>query len=176
MIRKILLGLGFVIALILIIPFFRSAEFLISREIVINSSPEVLFPYINNAQKSYEWMPWAESDPGVEIKFTGAPEGVGAKSSWDGKQMGTGSSEVIESIPNQSVKTTLVYTKPFEMSQVATVSLAPTSAGTKVTWSVDGHNNYFFKLIGIFIDCDKMVGDQFLQGLNKLKKIVEAKK
>jgi hypothetical protein len=100
---------------------------------------------------------------------------VGAKSTWSGKEMGEGTSLVIESIPNQSVKTKLDYTKPFEMSQTATVSLAPTNGGTRVEWSVSGHNNFFFRLMGVFVNCDKMVGGEFEKGLAKLKTLAESK-
>jgi hypothetical protein len=30
------------------------------------------------------------------------------------------------------------------------------------------------KIMGLFMDCDKMCGDQFLEGLANLKKIAEA--
>jgi hypothetical protein len=173
MFKKIGLGLGVVLAAVLAFAAFKSGEMHVSREILISAAPEALFPYINNSQKSYEWMPWAEGDPDMEIKYTGPLEGTGSKSTWNGKQMGEGSSEVVESIPNQVVKTKLEYTKPFQMSQLAEVSLTPTTNGTIVKWSVSGHNNYFFRLISIFVNCDKMIGGEFEKGLNKLKSIAE---
>lgn len=173
MLKKVSIGLGVIVAGILILASFRSSEMKVSREIVISASPENLFAYINNSQKSYEWMPWAEGDSGIEIKFSGSEEGVGSKSSWNGKEMGIGSSEVVESIPNQVVKTRLEYTKPFAMSQMAEISLTPKTGGTLVKWSVSGHNNYFFRLVGIFINCDEMIGGEFEKGLKKLKNLAE---
>jgi hypothetical protein len=120
-------------------------------------------------------MPWAEGDPNIEIKFSGPSEGVGSKSNWKGKQMGVGSSEVTESIPNQIVKTKLEYTEPFEMSQLAEVSLTPAAGGTLVRWSVRGSNNSLFRVIGLFMDSDKMVGGEFEKGLNRLKALTENK-
>lgn len=175
MFKKILIGLGLIVTVILAIAAFKSPEMSVSREIIIAAAPDAIFPYINNSRKSYEWMPWAEGDPEIEINFTGPDEGIGSISSWNGEQMGSGKSEVVESITNQVVKTQLVYTKPFEMSQLAEISLTPVSSGTKVVWSVSGHNNYFFRLMGVFMDCDKMIGGEFEKGLNKLKTIVESK-
>lgn len=169
------MGSTIIVGGILIVAAMKPSQSNISRELVINAPPEVLFPYINNAKKSYEWMPWAEGDPGIEIKFSGPEEGVGSASSWVGKEMGVGTSEVIESIPNQNVKTRLIYTKPHEMNQLAEMSLTPTSGGTLVKWSVNGHNGFMFRIVCIFMDIDKMVGDQFLKGLNKLKTLVENK-
>lgn len=173
MIKIILIGFGVVVLGLLVLAALKPTAVNITREVVISATPEQLFPYINNTKKSYEWMPWAEGDPGVEIKYSGPEEGLGSSSSWNGKQMGVGTSEVVESVPNQHVRTKLVYTKPFEMSQVAVISLIPDKNGTIVRWSVDGHSGFFFRLIGVFFSIDKQVGNQFTKGLNKLKEIAE---
>lgn len=176
MIKKIFLVLGVIVAAILVIVAVQSPEMNVSREIEVAATPDALFPFINNSKKSFEWMPWSESDPTVEIEYSGPVEGVGSFSSWKGKEMGVGTAEVIESIPNQVVKTKLTYTEPFAMSQMAQVSLTPTSRGTIVKWSVSGQSNYFFRLIGIFVSCDKMIGGEFEKGLRKLKMLTESKK
>jgi len=157
--------------------YFLPAEKTISREIVIQAPPESLFPMINHSKKMNDWMPWLESDPGVKMVFSGPDEGVGSKSEWDSPgKMGTGSAVVMESNLNQSVKTQLTYTKPIAMSQVAEVTLTPTQGGTKVTWSVECHNSFFFRLMGVLLNVDKMVGGEFEKGLNKLKLIAESSK
>jgi hypothetical protein len=175
MFKKISIGIGIVITGILTLAALKSGEMHVSRELVIAATPEVLFPYINNSQKSYEWMPWAEGDSGIKINFSGPSEGVGSQSSWNGKKMGVGSSEVVESVANQIVKTKLVYTKPFEMSQLAELSLTPATNGTLVKWSISGQNSFFFRLMGLFMNCDKMIGGEFEKGLNKLKSLTEHK-
>jgi hypothetical protein len=175
MLKKMLIGIGVLILGILLLAAVRPADMKVHREIVISASPEILFPYINNSKKSYEWMPWAEGDPELQIQFTGPQEGVGAASNWSGKQMGVGHSEVVESVANSIVKTRLTYTKPFAMSQLAEMSLTPAANGTLVQWSVSGEQNFFFRLIGIFVNCDKMIGGEFEKGLSKLKSLTESK-
>ncbi len=170
------MGLGVIVAAILVIAAVQSPEMNVSREIEIAATPDILFPFINNSKKSYEWMPWSESDPTVEIKYSGPEAGVGASSSWQGKEMGVGTAEVVESISNQVVKIKLTYTEPFSMSQLAEVSLTPSSSGTIVKWSVTGQSNYFFRLLGIFVSPDKMIGQEFEKGLKKLKMLTEGKK
>jgi hypothetical protein len=176
MIKKILMGLAVIVAAILVIAAVQSPEMKVSREIEIATTPEALFPYINNSKNSYEWMPWSESDPTVEMKYSGPDAGVGAASSWKGKEMGVGTAEVVESIPNQVVKTKLTYTEPFAMSQMAEVSLTPSFSGTLVKWSVSGQRPYFFRLIGMFVSSDKMIGGEFEKGLKKLKMLAESRK
>ena len=177
MLIKGLIVIAVIIAGILLFAAFRPAQMQISREIIINAPADKLFPYINNSQKAYDWMPWKDSDPEVKIIYSGPAEGVGAKSSWNSPgKMGVGESEVTESVLNDHVTTKLNYTKPMSMSQTATVSLSSAANGqTLVKWSVNGHNAFVFRLMGIFIDCDKMVGDEFNKGLNKLKTLAEAK-
>jgi hypothetical protein len=175
MIKKIFVGLGVIVAAILIIASVQSPEMTVSREIEIAATPDHLFPFINNSKRSYEWMPWSESDPTVEMKYSGPDAGVGASSSWVGKEMGVGTAEIVESISNQVVKTKLTYTQPFAMSQLAEVSLKTISGGTLVKWSVSGQSNYFFRIIGIFVSTDKMIGGEFEKGLKKLKTLTETK-
>ena len=156
---------------------FKPANQTIARSIDIKASPEAIFPWINHSKNMNDWMPWQDSDPNVKMQYSGPNEGVGSKSSWESTgKMGVGQAVIIESIPNQVVKTQLTYTKPMVMSQLAEVSLTAIQDGTKVTWSVDGHNGFFFRLMGVIMNVEKMVGDEFQKGLTKLKNIVEAKK
>ena len=152
----------------------KPSEMLISRELLIKASPDTIFPYINSAKKCNEWMPWAEVDPKVQISYSGPDEGVGTTSSWTSTgRMGEGKSVVVESIPNQVVKTQLTYTKPMEMTQLSIMSLTPKDGGTLVRWSVSGKNAFVGRLMCVFMNMDKEVGGQFEKGLAKLKLMTE---
>jgi hypothetical protein len=175
MFKKIILFLVLILSGLALYAAVKPADMFVARDIVINAPPEIIFPHINDSKKANDWMPWRESDPNVVMQYSGPEEGVGAKSSWDSKgKMGAGEALVIESVPNQTVKTQLIYTRPFTMSQLAEISFTPVEDGTKVTWSVKGQQNFFFRFIGIFMDCDKMIGGEFNKGLANLKKTVEA--
>ncbi len=174
MLKKILLGLILLIAALLIYAATQPSQMLIAREQLIKATPDVIFPYINHSKKSNEWMPWKDSDPKVEMIYSGPEEGLGSTSSWDSPgQMGTGQAVVVESIPLQHVKTQLTYTKPMQMSQLATISLTPTSDGTLVRWEVTGENSFLGRLMCLFFDMDELVGSEFEKGLMKLKKTIE---
>jgi hypothetical protein len=45
---------------------------------------------------------------------------------------------------------------------------------TTVIWTMYGKNNFMSKAIGLVMNCEKMVGSQFEQGLAALKSVVEA--
>lgn len=175
MTKKILLGVGVLIAAILVFAALKPAHYRVSREIVIYASPEAIFPFINDAKKMDEWNPWVDVDPTVKMEYSGPAEGVGATSSWkDAKQMGTGSATVVESVPGKLVKTKLVYTKPFKMEQMAQFDLEMSPEGTLVRWSVEGESNFIGRIFCLFQDMDKMIGGTFDKGLAKLRQTVEA--
>jgi hypothetical protein len=46
---------------------------------------------------------------------------------------------------------------------------------TKVRWGFNGHMNYPMNLVMLFMDFDKMIGDDLATGLQKLKTILENK-
>jgi hypothetical protein len=174
MLKKLLLAFVITIAAICLYAAFQPSEMFFVRELAINATPEVIFPYINNPKKAEEWMPWKDSDPQMVATYSGPEEGVGATSSWDSPgQMGSGEAKVIESILNQSVKTQLTYTKPMQMSQLAEIVLVPSAGATIVRWSVKGENSFVGRLFCLFMDMDKMIGEQFEKGLNTLKVKVE---
>jgi len=174
MLLYLLYVIGALIALLLLYAALRPAQRSISRSLIIAARPETLFPYINNGKKSFEWMPWKDSDPGVTMQYSGPAEGVGASSAWvSSGKMGIGNAVIVASVLNKSVQTQLTYTKPVAMSQLAEISLEPVTSGTKVTWSVNCHNGFFFRLIGLFVNFDKLVGGEFEKGLRKLKSLTE---
>ncbi len=175
MLKKALLTVAVILGVFLVFIATQSPDYSISRQVVVKASPEKLFPYINNSKRTNEWMPWKESDPNVQMNYSGPDEGVGSTASWDSEgQMGTGKAEVIESKINESVKTKLTYTKPFPMTQMAEMNLNPQPDGTVVRWSVEGQNNFIGRIFCFFMNMDKMVGGEFEKGLNKLKSMVES--
>jgi hypothetical protein len=66
--------------------------------------------------------------------------------------------------------------KPFEAHNQAEFTLKPTADGaTEVGWRMHGPANLMSKVMGVFMDMDKMVGKDFEDGLQNLRQIAEAK-
>lgn len=178
MIKKILIGLGLVLAVFVVIAALKPEDYVIERSVTINAKAEIIFPFIVSTKKTDQWMPWRETDPQVQMTFSGPDEGVGSTSSWDSPgQLGTGKAEVVGAIANQLVKTKITYTKPMVMSQDSEFILTPTGENTQMTWKVSGKQPFFARLMCtlMFMNMDKYVGGMFEKGLNKLKAMVEAK-
>lgn len=167
--------ISLIIAALLFFAAVKSPDYSVSRQITLKASSEAIFPLINNNQRTFEWMPWKENDSAMEMSYQGPEEGVGARAVWTSNgEMGHGSAEITESIPNQKVVTALEYTKPMEMSQTAEITLTPIADGTVVKWSVHGKNSFVGRLICMFMNMDAMVGSQFEKGLANLQGIVES--
>lgn len=152
----------------------KPAHYVVSRKIEIQASADKIFPHLNNSKLADAWGPWKEVDPKAVMTISGPEFGVGSKSSWESEgQLGTGSATIVESVPNQRVQIALEYTKPMQMSQVAEYIVESNGAKSTVTWKVEGNNSFPGRLMCLFMDMDKMVGDMFEKGLGNLKRIVE---
>ena len=179
MIKKILAGLGILLAVFVIIASLKPEDYLIKRDVTINAKPEVIYPFLVSAKNADSWMPWKEIDSQVQITYSGPAEGVGSISSWESPgQMGTGKAEVVGAIPSQLVKTKITYTKPMEMNQDSEFALTPQGESTLMTWTVSGKQPFFARLMCtlMFMNMDKYVGGMFERGLAQLKTMVETQK
>lgn len=148
-------------------------EFRVERATTINAKPETIFPYLSNIEKGQSWSPWVEEDPDAEYRMEGPKEGVGATLHWDGKKSGQGTLAITDVEPPNLVRMRLEFFKP--MKAVNTVEYALQSEGDKTifTWTMFGPNNFMGKLVSLFMDCEKMCGDQFEKGLANLKAMIE---
>ncbi len=173
MIKKILLILVAAILLLVIVASLRPSQFTVTRWATIPATPEVVFAQVNDFHKWQEWSPWAKMDPACKFAFSGPDAGVGAGFSWEGNNdVGAGTMKITESRPGELVKMDLDFTKPMEGHNLTVFTFKPNGASTDVTWTMYGENGFMGKLFGLFVDCDKMVGEQFIQGLRNLSGVV----
>jgi len=106
--------------------------------------------------------------------FGGAALGKGAIYQWDGnKNVGSGSMEIIESAPPSKIVIKLDFLKPFEGHNTAEFTMDTKADNTTVTWAMYGPSSYMFKVMGIFMDMDKLIGNDFAAGLANLKAVAE---
>lgn len=171
----ILLGLVAVIAVLCVVIAMRPDDFKVSRSATMKAPPAAVFEQVNDFHKWEAWSPWAKMDPNAKSTFEGPTSGKDAKFSWAGNsEVGEGSMTIVESQPNDVVRIKLDFVKPFAGANDVEFTLKPQGDQTAVTWSMAGKTNFMTKAIGLFMDCEQMVGDQYDQGLANIKAIVEA--
>jgi uncharacterized protein YndB with AHSA1/START domain len=175
MMLKILLGLVVLIVIFLLVVVTRPADFRVARSATIAAPPAALFSQVNDHRKFAVWNPFLKRDPNVKNAYSGPESGVGAVCSWDGnKEIGAGSATITESKPNELVRLRMDWKRPMEGVATVDFTFKPEGDNTVVTWAMYGKNNFMGKLASLFIDCEKMVGPQFDQGLAELGKVVTA--
>ena len=115
-----------------------------------------------------------EDDPDLKRSCDGAPAGTGAIYSWTGNSdVGEGRMTIVESREPSRVGIKLEFFKPMTATNAATFTFAPVSEGTKVTWAMDGQNNFVTKAVSLFMNMDKVIGEYFERGLADLKRVAE---
>jgi uncharacterized protein YndB with AHSA1/START domain len=174
MILKILLVILGLIAVILIYAATKPGTFHIQRSVTIKAAPEKVFPLIDDLHNWRRWAPQDREDPTMKRTFAGADRGVGATSDWSGAgNTGKGRMTITGSIPSRSVTLAVDWERPFSVRNINQFLLEPDGSNTRVTWSMSGPNLFVMKLMSVFTNMDRMMGQHFESGLDNLKTIAE---
>ena len=64
--------------------------------------------------------------------------------------------------------------RPFAGTNTAEFTFRPEGERTAVTWGLVGRNNFIAKAIGLVMNMDKMIGNDFEKGLAQMKTVVES--
>jgi hypothetical protein len=175
MIKKILIGLAIVVVLLVIIIALQPSTYRVERSATMNAPAPVVFAQVNDFHNWNAWSPWAKLDPAMKQTFEGAPAGTGAIYSWTGnKEVGEGRMTITESHPSDLVKIKLEFIKPFAANSDTVFTFKPEGNQTRVTWTMNGDNNFIAKAFHLFVNIDKMVGGDFEKGLAQMKSVAEA--
>jgi hypothetical protein len=175
MLSVILIAAAIFIGLFVIIVATRPSDFRYTRAARIAAPPEAVFAHVNDFHKWNDWSPWAKMDPNCKNTFSGPDSGQGATFAWAGNnKVGEGRMTILESRPSELVRIKLEFFKPFKATNTAEFTFKPEGGQTQVTWIMFGPCNFFSKAFGLFMDCEKMVGGQFEQGLANLNSVCQS--
>jgi uncharacterized protein YndB with AHSA1/START domain len=170
MVLKILLVVLAFVAVILIYAATKPSTFHVERTVTINASPEKVFPLINDLHNWPRWAPQDREDPTIKRTFSDVTSGVGATSSWSGSgNTGQGLMTITESDPPKSVTIAVDWQRPFAVRNINEFRLEPDGSGSRVTWGMTGPNLFIMKLMSVFTNTDRMMGQHFEHGLQNLK-------
>jgi len=174
MVLTILIILAGLLVVLLIIAATRPNHFRIERALRIGAPAEKIFPHIMDFHRWQAWSPWEKLDPAMRRTHSGATSGTGAVYEWEGnKKVGKGRMEIVETVPPRAITIKLDFLAPFEAHNVSEFVLEGNSDATTVTWSIHGPNSFMSKVMGLFVNMDKMIGKDFDTGLANLKHVVE---
>ena len=175
MLKKILFAMAAVLILLVVVIATRPATFHVERSVTIAAPAPIIFAFINDFHHWAAWSPWEKLDPEMKRTFDGPARGTGAMYAWVGNdQVGEGRMTIMQSRPHESVTIQLDFIKPWEGSNKANFILQDAGPqGTKLTWTMEGNNNFVAKAFSLVADVDAWVGKDFEAGLTRLKEISE---
>jgi uncharacterized protein YndB with AHSA1/START domain len=174
MLKRSLIVVSVIIVAFVVIVALQPSTFRVARSATVSAPPEAVFAQVNDFHKWEAWNPWGKIDPAMKQSYEGAPAGTGAVYSWAGnKEVGEGRMTITESRPSDLIRVKLEFFEPFAATSMAEFTFKPEDNQTAVTWSMSGENNFMAKAIHLFMDMDKMIGDQFEKGLADMKAAAE---
>lgn len=174
MLKKILIGFVAVVVIVLAVASTRPDSFHYERSADIGAPAAKIFPFIADLKEWPAWSPYEKLDPGMKRTLSTPSSGVGARFEWDGNaKAGAGEMQITETRPDSSVTMRLHMIKPFDALNEVKFTLIQRENATTVTWAMSGPANLFGKVFGLFVDCEKMVTADFVEGLANLKALAE---
>jgi hypothetical protein len=147
------------------------------RSITIQALAEKIFPLIDDFHHWPGWAPQDKEDPTMKRIYSGAESGAGAISDWQGTgNAGKGRMTITESTFPNKVGVKVDFVRPFVAHNINEFVLEPGEPGTsaKMTWTMRGRNMFFMKVMGVFVNVDRMLGKHFEAGRQNLKIVSES--
>jgi hypothetical protein len=172
----ILASLASVIVVLLVIALFIKKDYQIEREIVINQPKTEVFNYIKSLRNQDNFSKWATMDPNMKKVYTGTDGTPGFISFWDSeiKNVGKGEQEITLVSEGQRIDFNIHFIKPFEGRAKAYMTTeSPSENQTLVKWGIASTMKYPMNLMLLFMNMEKMIGNDLDTGLLNLKKMME---
>ena len=127
--KKLWLGLGAFLVVGIAFIAMQPAAFTVERSLLIAAPADVIYPHIENLRAMDVWSPWSKMDAKLTTQYGGPGSGVGARSAWEGPEMGKGRLLITAAKHGQEVEMQLEL-------------LDPVAATNRVRFSLD---NLFHK-------------------------------
>jgi len=173
---KILIVIAIAVAVILLVALFLKKEYDIEREITIKKPRKVVFDYLKFLKNQNNYSKWQMMDPNMKQEYKGTDGTVGFVSSWESnvKNVGKGSQSIKKIVDGEKIEYDIHFIKPFEGKAIAYMTTDSLSEmETKVKWGFGSRMNYPMNLMLLFMNMDKMVGNDLTTGLTNLKGVLE---
>lgn len=175
MLKKILKYLAVAVILLVAIAYILPGSVHVERETVIKAAPADVFALVNSFENFNQWSPWYEKDPDGDYRIEGPEQGVGARMTWASEKsdVGSGSQEIVESVPDQLVRTELDFG---DMGNAkAFFKMEPRGEDqTHLVWGFDTDLglNPISRYFGLMFE--RWIGPDYEYGLTKLKALAES--
>jgi uncharacterized protein YndB with AHSA1/START domain len=171
--RSFLLGIVTLVAILGIISISLPRQIHIQRDIIINASAEATYEQLSDLRNWPKWLPGNHTNIGEALSYAGPSVGSSLHWTSERRSIGQGTVTILSAEPPKKLVTNLEFEKDEKAHSIFT--LEETEEGTKLTWHLEKYmgDNPIRKFSGLLID--STVGEEFEDGLENIKKEVEAK-
>lgn len=165
-----------ILVAIIILAALGPKTFDVSRSIIIDKPIDEVFAYVKSVKNQNNWSPWKLKDPQMTQEYFGEDGTVGFRAYWKGnKEVGEGSQTITAITEKERIETRLVFLQPFKSESDGYYIFESNSPNaTKLVWGFKGRNKFPATMYMLFFNMDKVVGKDFNEGLENLKKLLEA--
>jgi len=172
----LLIAILSLIALMLIVALFLKKEYNLHREIIINKPVKEVFDYLKHIKNQDRFSKWVMTDPDMKKTYKGTDGTVGFVYAWDStnKRAGAGEQEIIQIEEDRKIDIEVRFIRPFAgiaYTPFTTESL--TADRTRVVWGIKNKMKYPMNLMVLFMNMEKMLGNDIEISLVNLKAIIE---
>lgn len=164
------------IVLLLVIALFLKKEYSVTRDITISQPRQKVFDYIKYLRNQDNFSKWATMDPDMKKEYRGTDGTPGFVSAWDSemKNVGKGEQEIVKVTDGERVDFSIHFIKPFDgLATAYMLTTAESENLTRVTWSFKAGMKYPMNLMLLFMNMEKMIGNDLQVGLGNLKSQLE---
>lgn len=133
---RIVLAVSAVIVLLAVIGSFLPRDYQTSTSVLIQATPEQVFPFVNDLQLWQSWSPWnAHDNPQLSVQLGEQTSGEGATQTWT-EPRGDGKLWLTSADPNRKVGFSFRFAN-WPQSD-GSLELNAEGAATRVTWRSAG--------------------------------------
>jgi hypothetical protein len=171
--KRILLGIGAVIAILLLTALFVSKDYKVEEKTIVNKPKNEVFNYVKFVRNQDNFNKWITSDPQIKKSYRGTDGNVGFVYAWDSEgDAGKGEQEIKNIQDGERVDLGVHFIKPMEGNAATSfITDALAANQTKVTWRMEGKSSYPFNIMNLFVP--GLLGKDMQTSLTALKTALE---
>ncbi|MCG8702192.1 MAG: SRPBCC family protein [Bacteroidales bacterium] len=171
---KVLKKIGIVIVallvLLLVVAVSLPKSINVESSVLIDMPVDSVFEQVVYLKNMEAWSPWKDYDPEMKISYSGTDGAVGAVYSWEGnKDVGSGSQEITNIVPNARIDLKLAFVAPWESESDVYFTFNDKGASTEVLWGFVQETLVPTNLMMTIMNVDKSLKKEFDKGLSRLK-------
>jgi hypothetical protein len=169
-------ALASIVVLLLIIGIFTKKDYTVGRDVIINKPKATVFDFLKFLKNQNKFSVWASMDPDMKTTFTGTDGTVGFVSAWDSegnKNVGKGEQEILAIVEGERIDYEIRFIRPFKSTSWAYITTTTVNDNqTRVHWEFSAKMKYPSNLMLVFMNMEKMIGNDLEKGLQNLKTLL----